>query len=204
MGDYNHPPVPSLYEQNIWLTSTVNRTSRRHDRRQGHQQRPGSVAYPLRFRYHAEGAQPGQLLRKRVDHARRRRPMPMSRVSDARMTSIAFAGSRIRTAHPTHWAGRIEIQARAGLARCGRVSTTNAPAPLARDELRHRRMSPARAWLQAEMSARRLSYVERGKVRASRETVARLADALGMPQREHRTDGGEPSGKPARAWHRRQ
>jgi hypothetical protein len=41
MGDYNHPPVPSLYEQNIWLTSTVNRTSRRHDRRQGHQQRPG-------------------------------------------------------------------------------------------------------------------------------------------------------------------
>jgi transcriptional regulator with XRE-family HTH domain len=47
-----------------------------------------------------------------------------------------------------------------------------------------RRMSQLELALQAEMSARHLSYVETGKARASRETVARLADALGMPLRE--------------------
>jgi transcriptional regulator with XRE-family HTH domain len=47
-----------------------------------------------------------------------------------------------------------------------------------------RRMSQLQLALQADMSARHLSYVETGKARASRETVARLADALHMPLRE--------------------
>src|ERR1700689_910186 len=39
--------------------------------------------------------------------------------------------------------------------------------------------------LEAGMSARPLSCVETGKSQASRETVGRLANALGMPLREH-------------------
>lgn len=45
-------------------------------------------------------------------------------------------------------------------------------------------MSQLELALQAGMSTRHLSYVETGKAQASRETVARLADALGMPLRE--------------------
>jgi len=41
--------------------------------------------------------------------------------------------------------------------------------------------------LEAGVSARHLSYIETGKSRASRETIGRLADALGMPLRERNT-----------------
>jgi transcriptional regulator with XRE-family HTH domain len=47
-----------------------------------------------------------------------------------------------------------------------------------------RRMSQLDLALEADMSARHLSYVETGKARPSREAVGRLADALGMPLRE--------------------
>ena len=47
-----------------------------------------------------------------------------------------------------------------------------------------RRMSQLTLAMEAGLSARHLSYVETGKARASRETVCRLADALGMPLRE--------------------
>ncbi|QNA84681.1 helix-turn-helix transcriptional regulator [Sphingomonas sp. So64.6b] len=46
-----------------------------------------------------------------------------------------------------------------------------------------RRMSQLDLALEADMSARHLSCVETGKAQASRETIARLADALGMPLR---------------------
>lgn len=45
-------------------------------------------------------------------------------------------------------------------------------------------MSQLELALQAGMSTRHLSYIETGKAQASRETVARLADALHMPLRE--------------------
>ncbi|KAA6465246.1 helix-turn-helix transcriptional regulator [Acidobacteria bacterium AB60] len=48
-----------------------------------------------------------------------------------------------------------------------------------------RRMSQLDLALEAGISARHLSCVETGKSQASRETVARLAHALGMPLREH-------------------
>ena len=48
-----------------------------------------------------------------------------------------------------------------------------------------RRMSQLELALEAGMSARHLSCVETGKSQASRETVGRLAHALGMPLREH-------------------
>lgn len=47
-----------------------------------------------------------------------------------------------------------------------------------------RRLSQLDLSLQADVSARHLSYVETGKAQPSREMVARLADALGMPLRE--------------------
>jgi transcriptional regulator with XRE-family HTH domain len=48
-----------------------------------------------------------------------------------------------------------------------------------------RRMSQLDLALEAGISARHLSCVETGKSQASRETVGRLANALGMPLREH-------------------
>lgn len=48
-----------------------------------------------------------------------------------------------------------------------------------------RRMSQLDLALEAGISARHLSCVETGKSQASRETVACLANALGMPLREH-------------------
>ncbi len=47
-----------------------------------------------------------------------------------------------------------------------------------------RRMSQLVLALEAEVSARHLSYVETGKAQPSREVLARLADALRMPLRE--------------------
>jgi transcriptional regulator with XRE-family HTH domain len=47
-----------------------------------------------------------------------------------------------------------------------------------------RRLSQLDLSLEANVSARHLSYVETGKSQPSREMVARLADALGMPLRE--------------------
>ncbi|MBC9032989.1 helix-turn-helix transcriptional regulator [Sphingomonas sp. JC676] len=47
-----------------------------------------------------------------------------------------------------------------------------------------RRMSQLDLSLEAGISTRHLSCIETGKARASRETVARLADTLGMPLRE--------------------
>ena len=48
-----------------------------------------------------------------------------------------------------------------------------------------RRMSQLDLALEAGISARHLSCVETGKSQASRDTVTRLANALGMPLREH-------------------
>lgn len=48
-----------------------------------------------------------------------------------------------------------------------------------------RRMSQLDLALEAGVSARHLSCVETGKAQASRETIDRLANALGMPLREH-------------------
>ena len=50
-----------------------------------------------------------------------------------------------------------------------------------------RRMSQLELALEAEMSARHLSCVETGKAQASRATIARVADALGIPLRERNT-----------------
>jgi transcriptional regulator with XRE-family HTH domain len=50
-----------------------------------------------------------------------------------------------------------------------------------------RRMSQLDLALEAGMSARHLSCVETGKSRASRGTLSRMADALGMPLRERNT-----------------
>jgi len=47
-----------------------------------------------------------------------------------------------------------------------------------------KRMSQLDLALEADMSARHLSYVETGKAQPSREAIGRLADALGMPLRE--------------------
>ena len=47
-----------------------------------------------------------------------------------------------------------------------------------------RRLSQLELALQAEVSPRHLSCVETGKAQPSREMIARLADALGMPLRE--------------------
>jgi len=47
-----------------------------------------------------------------------------------------------------------------------------------------RRLSQLDLSLQADVSARHLSYVETGRAQPSREMVARLADALAMPLRE--------------------
>lgn len=47
-----------------------------------------------------------------------------------------------------------------------------------------RRISQLDLALQAELSARHLSYVETGKAKASREMLCRLADVLEMPLRE--------------------
>jgi transcriptional regulator with XRE-family HTH domain len=48
-----------------------------------------------------------------------------------------------------------------------------------------RRFSQLDLALEAKVSARHLSFVETGKAQPSREMVTRLADALGMPLREH-------------------
>ena len=47
-----------------------------------------------------------------------------------------------------------------------------------------RRLSQLELALETGISTRHLSCVETGKARASRDTVSRLADALGMPLRE--------------------
>ena len=47
-----------------------------------------------------------------------------------------------------------------------------------------RRLSQFELALEANLSARHLSYVETGKAQPSREMVTRLADTLGMPLRE--------------------
>lgn len=48
-----------------------------------------------------------------------------------------------------------------------------------------RRWSQLDLSLEANVSARHLSYVETGRSQPSRDMIARLADALGMPLREH-------------------
>ena len=50
-----------------------------------------------------------------------------------------------------------------------------------------RRLSQLGLALEAGISARHLSYIETGKSRASKETIGRLADALGMPLRDRNT-----------------
>lgn len=47
-----------------------------------------------------------------------------------------------------------------------------------------RRMSQLDLALQADISARHLSYLENGKARPSREMIARLSDTLGVPLRQ--------------------
>lgn len=53
-----------------------------------------------------------------------------------------------------------------------------------RDWRRRRRMSQLDLSLEAEVSARHLSFVESGRARASREMLQRLGDRLAMPLRE--------------------
>lgn len=55
LGDHSEPPVNRLYEQNLWLNSTVNRTSRRRIGAKVISNDQERVSYPLRLRYHAEG-----------------------------------------------------------------------------------------------------------------------------------------------------
>ncbi len=70
-----------------------------------------------------------------------------------------------------------------------RVSLTGSPSAvpvgvLLREWRAARRLSQLDLALEAEVSARHLSYVETGKARPSRDMVARLADTLEMPLRE--------------------
>ncbi len=66
------------------------------------------------------------------------------------------------------------------------VNSPQAPiGALLREWRAARRMSQLDLALEAGISARHLSCVETGKSHASRETVGRLAHALGMPLREH-------------------
>jgi len=55
---------------------------------------------------------------------------------------------------------------------------------LLRDWRQRRRMSQLELALEAEVSARHLSFVETGRSRPSREMVLRLAERLGIPPRE--------------------
>src|SRR5579859_3504887 len=55
---------------------------------------------------------------------------------------------------------------------------------LLREWRQSRRLSQLDLALEAEVSPRHLSYIETGKAQASREVVARLAEALEMPLRE--------------------
>ena len=68
-------------------------------------------------------------------------------------------------------------------------TTSNSSQPpigtLLREWRAARRVSQLDLALEAGISARHLSCVETGKAQASRETVALLANALGMPLREH-------------------
>lgn len=56
--------------------------------------------------------------------------------------------------------------------------------PLLREWRMVRRLSQLDLALQADISARHLSYVETGKAQPSREMIARLSEALGVPLRE--------------------
>jgi transcriptional regulator with XRE-family HTH domain len=69
-------------------------------------------------------------------------------------------------------------------ARANLVRTTPPIGALLREWRAARRMSQLDLSLETGISTRHLSCVETGKASASRETVSRLADALGMPLRE--------------------
>lgn len=56
LGVNNEMPVSRMYEQNIWLNSTIDRTSRSSKGAKVISRDEERVVYPLRFRYHAEGA----------------------------------------------------------------------------------------------------------------------------------------------------
>lgn len=69
-------------------------------------------------------------------------------------------------------------------ARANPVRTTPPIGALLREWRAARRMSQLDLSLETGISTRHLSCVETGKASASRDTVSRLADALGMPLRE--------------------
>ena len=62
--------------------------------------------------------------------------------------------------------------------------TTHALGDQLRDWRRRRRLSQLDLALDAEISARHLSFVETGRSRPSRDMVLRLAERLGVPLRE--------------------
>jgi len=68
-----------------------------------------------------------------------------------------------------------------------KVTPASAVGSLLREWRAARRLSQLDLALEADVSARHLSCVETGKAQASREMLARLADALGMPLRERNT-----------------
>ncbi len=68
-----------------------------------------------------------------------------------------------------------------------KAAPASAVGSLLREWRAARRLSQLDLALEAEVSARHLSCVETGKSQASREMLARLADALGMPLRERNT-----------------
>lgn len=70
------------------------------------------------------------------------------------------------------------------------ASTTRAPrgfGDLLRDWRQRRRLSQLKLALEADISARHLSFVETGRARPSRELVLHLAEQLEMPLRERNT-----------------
>src|SRR3954467_7678013 len=64
------------------------------------------------------------------------------------------------------------------------ISTTAGPGPLLRDWRNRRRLSQLELALDAEVSARHLSFVETGRSKPSRELLLQLADHLDVPLRE--------------------
>lgn len=99
---------------------------------------------------------------------------------------VAVSGRRSELSEPAR--GRYSLgPAWSGGFAISTLSATEPPSPigaLLREWRAARRLSQLDLALETGISTRHLSCVETGKARASRDTVSRLADALGMPLRE--------------------
>ena len=93
---------------------------------------------------------------------------------------------------PPHISMTSEVmEARSGLHYNGEMENTRRSAPsdarigaMLREWRQVRRLSQLDLALQADISARHLSYVENGKAQPSREMIARLSESLAVPLRE--------------------